>query len=108
MNLPAFIEIDGRRFVWRELVRRRREQLQAAARTVQPALFELRDDTRPACERTAARRYLEPSLFTLLEGGGKPPALPVCATRICIVRNTKQGALPHAPAESDPHHLQIA
>jgi hypothetical protein len=68
MSHPAFIEIDGRRFVWRELVRRRREQLQAAAKAAQPALFELRDDTRPACERTAARRYQEPSLFTPLEG----------------------------------------
>ena len=70
MTQPTFIEIDGRRFVWRELVQKRRAQLQAAARAVQPALFELRDDSRPACERTAARRYLEPSLFTVTEREG--------------------------------------
>jgi hypothetical protein len=67
MSHPVFIEIDGKRFAWRELVKRRREQLAAAAKAVQPALFELRDDTRPACGRTAAWRYQEPSLFTLLE-----------------------------------------
>jgi hypothetical protein len=65
MTHPAFIEIDGRRYVWRDLVQKRREQLRATAKAVQPALFELRDDSRPATERTAAGRYLEPSLFTL-------------------------------------------
>jgi hypothetical protein len=38
--------------------------LKAAAKAVQPALFEMKDDTRPSCERTAARRYLEPSLLS--------------------------------------------
>ena len=70
MTQPTFIEIDGRRFVWRDLVEKRREQLKAAAKAVQPALFELRDDSRPASERTAARRYLEPSLFTLIDAEG--------------------------------------
>jgi hypothetical protein len=70
MTHPAFIEIDGKRLVWRELVQRRREQLKAAAKVAQPALFELRNDSRPAIERTAARRYLEPSLFTLLDTEG--------------------------------------
>jgi len=35
---PKFIDIDGKRFVWRELLQRRREQL-AAARVEQPVLF---------------------------------------------------------------------
>jgi hypothetical protein len=70
MSHRSFIEIDGRRFVWRKLVEQRREQLRTAAKAVQPALFELRDDSRRACERTAARRYLEPSLFTLLDTEG--------------------------------------
>ena len=65
MTHPTLIEIDGRRYVWRDLVQKRREQLRAAAKAVQPVLFELRDDSRPATERTAAGRYLEPSLFTL-------------------------------------------
>jgi hypothetical protein len=66
MSAPPFIEIDGKRLLWRDLIRLRREQRRAAAAPEQPALFELREDRRPAGERTAAGRYLEPSLFTLL------------------------------------------
>jgi hypothetical protein len=43
----------------------RRAQAKPAA--VQPPLFALRDDHRPAGERDAAERYREPSLFTVLE-----------------------------------------
>jgi hypothetical protein len=67
MASPKFIEIDGKRFVWRDLLQRRREQLMAAARTEQPALFEIKEDRRPIPERTAAGRYSEPSLFSLPE-----------------------------------------
>ncbi len=70
MTYPTFIEIDGKRLLWREIVKRRREQLKAAAKAVQAALFGQKDDTRPACERTAAQRYLEPSSFTLLDAEG--------------------------------------
>jgi hypothetical protein len=65
MPAPKFIDIDGKRFLWRELLQRRREQLAAAARVDQPALFELKEDRRPLPERTAAGRYSEPSLFSL-------------------------------------------
>ena len=34
-----------------------------AAQPSQPPLFELKEDCRPAAERTAAGRYLEPTLF---------------------------------------------
>jgi len=68
MPLPKFIEIDGKRHLWRELLQRRREQIEACAEPGQPALFELREDHRPASDRTAAGRYREPSLFTLLDG----------------------------------------
>jgi hypothetical protein len=70
MKEQRFIEVDGKRLLWRDLVEKRREQLRAAAKATQPALFELRDDSRPVSERTAARRYLEPSLFTLLDAEG--------------------------------------
>jgi hypothetical protein len=66
MASPKFIEIDGKRFVWHDILQRRREQRMAAARVEQPALFELRD-FRPALERTAAGRYREPSPFSLPE-----------------------------------------
>lgn len=63
MTIPRFIEIDGRRYLWRDLLQRRREQLAAIARAEQPALFALRDDSRPPAHRTAAGRFREPSLF---------------------------------------------
>jgi hypothetical protein len=43
----------------------RRQQLEAwrAAQPRQLALFELKNDTRPVPERTAAGRYREPTFF---------------------------------------------
>jgi hypothetical protein len=67
MPLPRFIDIDGKRYLWRDLIALRRAQ--AAPRVTQPTLFELRDDHRPAGERSAAERYQAPSLFTRLERG---------------------------------------
>ena len=66
MTAPKFIEIDGKRHLWRDIVKLRQEQLRAAAEAqpVQRPLFELREDFRPTAERTAASRYLEPSLFS--------------------------------------------
>lgn len=63
MPLPKFIEIDGKRHLWRDLLQRRREQLLACARAEQPVLFELKEDHRPEAERDAAGRYREPSLI---------------------------------------------
>jgi hypothetical protein len=65
MPLPRFIDIDGHRYLWRDLVALRRTQ--ATPPAAQPVLFELREDHRPAGERSAAERYQAPSLFTLLE-----------------------------------------
>jgi len=65
MSLPRFIDIDGRRYMWRELVAQR--QAQATPKAAQPTLFELREDHRPVGERNAAERYREPSLFTVLD-----------------------------------------
>jgi hypothetical protein len=90
MPLPRYIDIDGRRYVWRDLMALRRAQAQPAAQ--QPALFTLHEDHRPPAERNAAERYREPSLFTVLErchvvwpaGGGlmwrRPPSL-LCRSR---------------------------
>ena len=65
MGGRRFIEIDGKRLLWRDLLKLRREQKQASAKAAQPALFALKDDRRPPAERTAAGRYSEPSLFSL-------------------------------------------
>lgn len=64
---PRTILIDGKRHLWRDILELRREQVRAAAKAKQLALFELFEDWRPPAERTAAGRYLEPTLFTHLE-----------------------------------------
>jgi hypothetical protein len=59
---PKFIEIDGRRYAWTDILRMRREQREA----VRPApltLFPLREDSRPAAHGTASGRYVSPTLF---------------------------------------------
>jgi len=56
------IEIDGKRYAWRDIIALHREQVRRE-RQPQPTLFELKDDARPSLERTAAGRYSEPTLF---------------------------------------------
>ena len=51
MSFPKSIEVNGQRVLWRDLLKMRREQ-RKAAHTAQPVLFELREDSRPAKERT--------------------------------------------------------
>src|SRR5580700_4410203 len=68
MTRMKFIEIDGKRYLWSDLLGLRREQKKAQARVVQPPLFELKNDRRPAADRTASDRYRAPSLFRLDPG----------------------------------------
>jgi hypothetical protein len=58
MKAPDTIIIEGRAYSWKRLLELRCDQLEAwkAAQPRQPVLFELRDDSRPAAERTAAGR----------------------------------------------------
>jgi hypothetical protein len=64
---PRHIIIEGKAYIWRDIINLRREQKQAAAVPEQPALFEnLHEDRRPPGERNAAERYREPSLFSLI------------------------------------------
>lgn len=62
MSAPMYVEIEGKRILWRDLLKLRREQ-KKLARQVQPALFDLRDDSRPASQKKADGRYQEPLLF---------------------------------------------
>ena len=52
-------------YSWQRLRELRRQQLEAwkAAQPQQPALFVLKDDFRPVTQRTAVRRFQEPTLF---------------------------------------------
>lgn len=61
---PAFVVIDGKRYPWKEILKLRREQ-RKAARQPQLTLFEMKDDCRPASQRTAESRYSEPMLFSV-------------------------------------------
>lgn len=65
MKAPDAILIDGRAYSWRQIAELRRKQLETwkATQPQQPALFELKDDSSPAAERTATVRYNEPTLF---------------------------------------------
>ena len=65
MTRPSTIDLDGRRYLWRDIVERRKKQIaeHRKAQGNQPALFELKDDARPISERTVAGRYVEPTLF---------------------------------------------
>lgn len=65
MPLPKFVVIDGKRYAWRDILKLRRDQRTHSP--IQPPLFELREDARPAAERTTAGRFLEPTLLSLLE-----------------------------------------
>jgi hypothetical protein len=64
MSAARFIEIGGKRHLWRDVLRLRREQRKALAQAQQPALFQLKEDRRPVSEQTAAGRYREPSPFS--------------------------------------------
>lgn len=68
MSRTSFIAIDGKHYRWKEILELRRAQLAAyaAAQVTQLALFDnLREDYRPVDERTAAGRYLQPTLFEI-------------------------------------------
>jgi hypothetical protein len=61
--------IDGHGYSWQQLCELRRRQLEArkAAQPRQLALFELKEDCRPAAERTAAGRYEEPTFLESMQ-----------------------------------------
>jgi|HubBroStandDraft_6_1064221.scaffolds.fasta_scaffold3040533_1 hypothetical protein len=59
--MSRYVIIDGKRHLWRDILTLRRQQRQPAI--LQPTLFELKEDMRPPTGRTAAGRYLEPTLF---------------------------------------------
>ena len=66
MSRAPFILIDGKAYRWKDILDLRRAQL-AAAEAAQGSLLalfaSLHDDRRPAAERTASGRYLQPGLF---------------------------------------------
>lgn len=62
--MPKYINVEGRRWRWSDLLKLRREQAKAS-RQAQPLLFEVKEDSRPPSQTTADGRYSEPTLFKL-------------------------------------------
>ena len=63
MSRSPFIVIDGKLYRWKDLLELRKAQ-RTTSRANQLALFDnLIADSRPPSARTAARRFLEPTLF---------------------------------------------
>jgi hypothetical protein len=62
MRRPRFIIIDGKSHLWRDILALRQAQC-TEPKAAQSTLFPLKDDARPATDRTAAGRYREPGLF---------------------------------------------
>jgi hypothetical protein len=60
--------VDGHAYSWQRLCDLRRKQLEElrASQAKQLALFALKEDVRPAAERTAAGRYQEPTMLALM------------------------------------------
>jgi hypothetical protein len=58
-----FVEIAGQRYRWKDILRLRKEQDKAAKQPQQETLFDLKDDSRPATQRTVTGRYESPTLF---------------------------------------------
>lgn len=59
---PSFVVIDGKRYLWRDILKLRRDQ-RKSARQRQMTLFELKEDSRPASQQTVEGRFTEPTLF---------------------------------------------
>ncbi len=62
--MRRFVEIEGKRYLWREILKLRREQRNEEQRA-QLVLFELKEDRRPASQSSADGRYSEPTLFKI-------------------------------------------
>lgn len=69
LRKPDILFIDGRAYSWRRLCELRKAQLEAwrKAKAQQPALFALKNDSRPSRERTASGRFAQPSLLDWLK-----------------------------------------
>ena len=62
--MRRYVEIDGTRYLWKEILRLRREQKELEPER-QLTLFDLKEDRRPASQSSADGRYLEPTLFKI-------------------------------------------
>jgi hypothetical protein len=68
MPRPKYVKLGDQRYLWKDVLTAYREQAKVASRPEQPMLFEnLHEDRRGPGERSAAERYLSPTLFDSLK-----------------------------------------
>jgi hypothetical protein len=63
--MRKWVELDGKRYRWKDILRIRREQEKEDRQVKQPVLFETVNDSRPLTQRTASDRYQNPTLFMI-------------------------------------------
>jgi hypothetical protein len=70
MPRPDILIVDEHSFNWQRLCELRKQQLDAwrESQARQLALFELKEDCRPAAERSASGRYEAPTMLDLMRG----------------------------------------
>ena len=70
MPRPDILIVDGHGFNWQRLGELRKQQLDAwrESQARQLALFELKEDSRPAAERSGSRRYEALTMLDLMLG----------------------------------------
>jgi hypothetical protein len=68
MPKPDILIVDGHGFNWQRLCELRKQQLDTwrESQARQLALFELKEDCRPAAERSASGRYEAPTMLDLM------------------------------------------
>ena len=82
MRKPKYLVLDNKRYLWRDILKLRREQCKAAQQA-QPVLFNLQDDERPKSQRTAAASTRNPRSFSNIGGSEK---MSTCAAGILVTR----------------------
>jgi hypothetical protein len=90
MSAPRFIDIDGKRYLWRDLLRLRQEQREARGRANNPRFSSF---TRIAVRRTTGRRRAAIS---------NPPFLPSRIAREFFPKQPQPTGAVHDDHRNDP------
>lgn len=58
-----YVLLEGKRYLWRDILKMRRQQAKQERQARQPVLFEMHNDARPLSRRSGDGRHCEPTLF---------------------------------------------
>jgi hypothetical protein len=90
-----YVWIDNKPYEWKEILRLRRQQIEAERRAQQPRLFELRDDLRPASQQTGVDAMRSPRCLMWTE---MSTPLPRAARGRLTSRRATSGGSFYSPA----------